>query len=323
MRREAFQELLEQVGRLTPGQRKLLGEYLREVETGGVAGREVERVGGTVVACPACMSHRFNRWGHLDGLQRYRCRDCGRTFNALSGTPLAHLRLKDRWLAYAECMEQSLTVRQSARACGIAKNTSFRWRHRFLLGISEDQAGDLEGIVEVDETLFHESFKGHRRLPRPPRKRGAPASQRGRSKEWINAVTVRDRAGDTRELVLKDFNRQGLIEDLAFALRPDAILCTDGSPVYPAFGKAMALAREAVNLSAGERIRQAFHIQNVNAYHSRLKGWIERFHGVGTYYLPNYLGWHRLLDGHAATLTPAKLIQISLGREHYQRITET
>jgi hypothetical protein len=220
-------------------------------------------------------------------------------------------------------MEQSLTVRASAKACGIDKNTAFRWRHRLLCGISEDQAGDLEGIVEADETMFRESFKGKRRLPRPPRKRGTPASQRGRSKEWINAVTIRDRAGDTRELVLKDFNRQALIEDLAFTLRPDAILCSDGSPVYQAFAKAMAIVHESVNLSAGIRVRQAFHVQNVNAYHSRLKAWIERFHGVGTYYLPNYLGWHRLLDGHAETLTPSKLIRVSLGVDHYQRLTQT
>jgi len=70
-------------------------------------------------------------------------------------------------------------------------------------------------------------------------------------------------------------------------------------------------------------VRQAFHIQNVNAYHSRLKTWIRRFHGVGTYYLLNYLGWHRLLDGHADTLTPTKLIRISLGLDHYQRVTGT
>lgn len=323
MRKEAFEAMLESTGRLTPHQREVLVERLRLLETGPGAGREVERVLPEALHCPSCGSSHCLRWGQQSGLQRFRCKDCGRSFNRLSGTPLAHLHHRERWLAYAECLEQSLTVRASARACGIAKNTAFRWRHRFLDGISEDQAEDLEGIVEADETLFRESLKGRRRLPRPPRKRGTPASRRGRSKEWISAVTVRDRAGDTRELVLKDFTRQALIEDLAFAVRPDAILCTDGSPVYAAFSKAMALVHEAVNLSAGERVRDAFHVQNVNAYHSRLKRWIERFHGVGTYYLPNYLGWHRLLDGHADTLTPTKLIRVSLGKDHYQRVSKT
>ena len=32
-----------------------------------------------------------------------------------------------------------------------------------------------------------------------------------------------------------------------------------------------------------------YHLQNVNAYDSRLKNWMGRFHGVATKYLENYL----------------------------------
>ncbi|MCZ8064208.1 MAG: IS1595 family transposase, partial [Silanimonas sp.] len=51
--------------------------------------------------------------------------------------------------------------------------------------------------------------------------------------------------------------------------------------------------------------RGAWHVQNVNAHHSRLKGWIARFHGVATSYLPNYLGWFRALERNAQTGTGA------------------
>ena len=52
-----------------------------------------------------------------------------------------------------------------------------------------------------------------------------------------------------------------------------------------------------MNIAAGVRVRDgAFHIQNVNAYHGRLKGWMGRFNGVATRYLPNYLGWRRTLE---------------------------
>jgi len=43
-------------------------------------------------------------------------------------------------------------------------------------------------------------------------------------------------------------------------------------------------------------IKGIFHIQNVNAYHSRFKGWMERFHGVATRYLRNDLGWRGWKD---------------------------
>ncbi|MGI5013741.1 MAG: transposase, partial [Janthinobacterium lividum] len=42
--------------------------------------------------CPACACERYHRHGQANGLQRYRCRACRRTYNDLSGTPLARLR---------------------------------------------------------------------------------------------------------------------------------------------------------------------------------------------------------------------------------------
>ncbi len=66
----------------------------------------------------------------------------------------------------------------------------------------------------------------------------------------------------------------------------------------------------------------AFHIQNVNAYHSRLKNWMARFHGVATRYLPNYLGWRRMLERYSAAITPERCLQVALGRP-MQHVTGT
>ena len=43
-------------------------------------------------------------------------------------------------------------------------------------------------------------------------------------------------------------------------------------------------------------VEKVFHIQNVNAYHGRLKNWISRFHGVASKYLENYLSWFRFME---------------------------
>ena len=45
------------------------------------------------------------------------------------------------------------------------------------------------------------------------------------------------------------------------------------------------------------RVDGQIHVQNVNAYHSRFKQWLGRFHGVASKYLPNYLGWRWAIDG--------------------------
>lgn len=61
-----------------------------------------------------------------------------------------------------QALIEGLTVRQAARRCGVSKNTAFLWRHRFLRAMATHQATREEGIVEVDETFFLESFKGQR-----------------------------------------------------------------------------------------------------------------------------------------------------------------
>ncbi|MBR9857175.1 MAG: IS1 family transposase [Gammaproteobacteria bacterium] len=97
----------------------------------------------------------------MNGRQRYRCRACRKTFTSLTGTPLARLRMAERWLAYAELMMASMTLRSAAKKCQINQGTSFRWRHRFLQLVDYLKSSELGGIVEADETLIRESFKGN------------------------------------------------------------------------------------------------------------------------------------------------------------------
>jgi hypothetical protein len=60
---------------------------------------------------------------------------------------------------------------------------------------------------------------------------------------------------------------------------------------------------------------------NVNAYHSRLKQWLNRFNGVATKNLPNYLGWRRALEAWGDNLEPPNWIKGATGNGPYQRTT--
>lgn len=39
-----------------------------------------------------------------------------------------------------------------------------------------------------------------------------------------------------------------------------------------------------------------YHIQHSNAFHSKLKRWMDRFNGVATKYLANYIYWFKWLE---------------------------
>jgi len=91
-------------------------------------------------------------------------------------------------------------------------------------------------------------------------------------------------------------------------------------PTYIASCEGEGFSHETVNLSQGQRIDGAYHVQNVNSYHSRFKQWLARFHGVATHYLPNYLGWRRAFEQHPQ-LTPETLLNATLGKFQYLTVT--
>ena len=89
--------------------------------------------------CPHCDSGDVVRWGRASDLPRYRCKSCLRTFNALSKTPLAKLRMKAKWAVQTEALIDGVTLAQAARRCGVHPTTAFRRRHRFLTALSGDK----------------------------------------------------------------------------------------------------------------------------------------------------------------------------------------
>ena len=122
----------------------------------------IEGMDGPAPCCPACKAERPYRHGRNRGLQRYRCRACGKTFTALSGTPLSRLRHRAKWLDYLDKMLDANSVRAAAKAVGVHRNTSFRWRHRFLELAKHDRPQRLNGIAEADELFllaYHRRFR--------------------------------------------------------------------------------------------------------------------------------------------------------------------
>ena len=225
--------------------------------------------------CPHCGTPDAVSRGKARGLRRYQCKGCKRTFNAATGTPLSGLHRKERWLSFGMSLAEGETVRESARRCGLGVNTAFRWRHRFLEAAGQDRP-KLKGIVEVDETYVLESHKGSRTLDRKARKRGGKASKRGLSDEQVPVLVAADRSGTTISEVLPAVNAETLQAVLEPVLDTDIVLVSDGHGSYPPCAAAMGVRHEALNLSAGERVRDAFHIQTVNSRHSQLKGFLRR-----------------------------------------------
>jgi transposase-like protein len=316
----AFAGLLGQIGALSDDQRAALMRLLSAPAPEAIVCELLDGRDAGQPSCGHCGSDRVRPWGSSHGLPRYRCQACKRTSNALTGTALARLRHRDRWLAFAAALQDGSSVRKAAKACGVDPSTSFRWRHRFLAAPTANKPAPMSGIVEADETFFRRSYKGSRRWTKPSsdqpppsrkaRRRGVQTGKRGTSlEELVPVLIVRDRQRTTSEAVLPDLTAATIGGQLLPLLALDALLCTDASRAYGQIARQAGIHHEPINRAAGEHVRnQVFHIQNVNAYDSRLKNWMRRFNGVTTKYLHTYLGWRRLLEAMESSINPAAII---------------
>ncbi len=295
------------------------GRRGRREDALGTAG--VERVAAQ--GCPHCAGREVVGWGRSDGLLRFRCKSCGRTFNALTKTPMAHLRKKEKWLDHARAMIEGKSLAKTAALCGVHPTTAFRWRHRFLRAPAVNKPRTLRGIVEADETFILESFKGRwSDLSREPRKRGGTARRPGLHSDTIPVLVARDRKGATFDAVLPQVDSASVKAALAGVVTPGNHLIGDGGKAIAAFARQAGIPFHAVP-SPGKPAPEAphLHINNVNAYHSRLKQWLGRFNGVATKNLPNYLGWRRALEAWSDKLDPPNWIKGAIGNGPYQQIT--
>ena len=272
--------------------------------------------------CPHCAGRAIVAWGGSHGLSRFRCKSCGRTFNALTKTAMAHLHKRERWLDHARAMIEGKSLAKTAELCGVHPTTAFRWRHRFLGAPAADKPKKLSGIVEADETFILESFKGRwSDLPRKGRKRGGPARHPGLHSDNIPVLVARDRRGATFDAVLPQDDSASIEAALAGVVTGENHLIGDGGKAIAALARKIKIPFHAVRAPGRPTARAPPHINNVNAYHGRLKQGLKRFNGVATKNLPNYLGWRRALEAWGDQATPQSWIKGAIGNGPYQQLS--
>jgi transposase-like protein len=315
MRNHEFRQLLQTLSNLTGSQKRELMTSIKSEMSRTETETMIEDIKGEAQGCPHCGCINIQRWGRASGLQRYKCKEacCGATFNPLTGTSFARLRHRAKWLDNIEGIQDGLSITKISEKMGVARTTAFRWRHRFLKAPTDKRPTEVSGIVEADETFFTESFKGNQTIHnRPSRKRGGQGSKKSKD-DKISVLLIKDRSGRITDYVLDEHSSEAIIEKLEPIVSKDAILCSDGAHAYKAFAKKHEITHHRlITLDNNRVIGKEFHIQNVNGYTGRLKVWIQRFHGVGTAYLPNYLGWRRFLESGGSTANKKEALSMVL-----------
>lgn len=239
-------------------------------------------------ACPHCKGRRIQKWGRFAGRQRYRCRDCSRTFSTFTATPLRYLKRVHRWRAFLWCMDGRLTVRRAAAVLCVDPSTSLRWRHRLLDHWRMEPHRRLRGSVAIGELWIPQNQKGSRRLQRPPRRRGLAPGRSRTGAERVGLIAATEAARDLVWIArthVDALRRSDFDEILAPRLAHVTEIVGYRGPLCALAGFARSVGAEYRRASWGSPP------DGVPALRLALRRWLKPLRGVATRRLENYLEW--------------------------------
>lgn len=246
--------------------------------------------------CPYCSSTKAIRYGHKCGKQRFRCKQCGRTFVTTTHTIMSQSHFSEAvWQEVISDTVHGNAIDHSAKKLGINHRTVFDMRHKILLALQELPETAhilLDGVSELDETFVLDCYKGKPLADtagRKARKHGAKAQKRGISNEYVCICTGIERKGDayaaTANRAKPDAGElTGLFAE--HIARGTLVLC-DGLKSYHSLPAATGCTvKDCHGLTEEER--SFFNLNTVNGFHSFIKHRYEFYRGVATKFLNRY-----------------------------------
>lgn len=308
---------------------KYLSSFNKEIQ-------EIKFFNGEV--CPRCNKDKIIKNGTRYNRQRYKCKNCGKVFDERTSSHISSTKLPlETWFKYIDLLIKEVSIRKCAEILEVSVRTSFFMRHRILdcLNLIIGK-GYVSGVVESDETYFRVSYKGNHTksktfmISRKPNKRGGKKQSkskgdklRGISRDKVCVGICIDRKGNTvaKKLCTGRVRFSDLKGFFSNKIAEGSILCVDSHKSYIKIPTVFDVTLKRID--SGKHTDGIYHIQHANAFHSRLKEWMDKFHGVSTKYLENYLTWFRWCELTKKDKDNAKIKELFLGlvtTENYSTI---
>jgi transposase-like protein len=293
------QELLADFKKLSASEQSSLLQHLHaEFEGKGKLLEVVETEITLKKPCPHCGTSRVNKRGKQRGVQMYQCKDCTKWFSSTTGTPLWDIKRKDKWQAYLNCMQQGMSIKKTAKEVGISIQTSFDWRHKILSVLNESIPEKLNGRVECDELELPLSNKGDRNLSRKSRKRSSDFIRNTGTNEvtTVQVLSAIDENNQTyfKAIETKRITAKDLKSTIGKKLAENVTLITDKHPSYRPFVKSKPTIKHKTVKSNDyiSKEDKKVNLQKINNQHKQLRQFMDKFNGVSSKYLQNYLNWY-------------------------------
>jgi transposase-like protein len=302
---------------LTSNQQDLLLsdlEFLKDNSEFDLLSKRSKSLDNKQSTCPRCNSIQYVKNGSSNGVKRYKCKSCKRSFTAYTGTWLAHIHKKDLLIPYLKLMKLDLSLDKIKLKLRINKKTALDWRHKISHSVSNIEEGVFTGITESDETFFLHSNKGAKINNKPARKRGKSVNTKGISREQVAVIASTDRKKtiSIKVACLGRIKKVDIENAIGQMHGEQTVLCSDGHVSYKGFAKDNHIEHHILRANIKEYVvNKKYHIQHINSMHNRMKYWInKKMLGVATKNLQGYMNWFHLTEKYTDSQFINKIIEI-------------
>lgn len=259
-------------------------------------------------SCPHCVHSKYVKLGFDKGAQRYKCKSCQRNFTEYTGTWMAGIHKKDKIDTYMKLMLEEKSLDKIKEELKINKKTAFDWRHKILSSLDKTGKDSFSGITESDETFIPFSEKGKKTLRRKGKKRGTKAKKGGVRDKLVAIIITADRTGQ-QELSVATLGRIKKVDiekSIGSRICDKTVLCSDSHVSYKGFAIDNSLEHHAIRTELKQYVKDGlYHVRHVSSLSNKLKRWLnDRFCGVSTKYLQQYLNWFRMKEALKGTAQP-------------------
>ena len=113
---------------------------------------------------PRCGSHKITKWSNKPK-QRYRCKECNRTFSKTTGTVFFCSRLSyKQWKNFITAELKGSTLKEEVLMLDTCIAIVFLMRHKLYETVSQFGGNILSGLIEADFTYKRISLCGTKKL---------------------------------------------------------------------------------------------------------------------------------------------------------------
>lgn len=215
-----------------------------------------------------------------DGQQRYRCKECGRTFVERSTKPFFKSDYSDeRWKAFLTSMLGGATLESLSEKYDVCIQTAHRWRIK-LLDVVQELVREtwLAGRVWADEAFLNMNEPGRGKDGIEGLKTTILTGQDYKNRTF--AVPVGPGRGASTSDISQTLEKY-LVEE-------SSTLVTDNAKNFSKYCEDNGVEHDTNDSKSDD-------MNMINWLHSHFKTWYKQFRGVGADYLPKYCAWFAFL----------------------------